>query len=492
MDLPIPVNTPQTPATVTIDHSRAALTLELLDALQIGKVLDVSVRPDASGSGLQLLILGNLVTAALPKGTKSGDRLTVEVLSNTDQLKLKILEQKSSTPDSAKPQSVPIDFEITRDLHGLLENLKTFTPVKQALPLSSNLEPAKIRESFSGDFSTQNLLLNLLEKNQLLSGQAFENPSVLSKALQTSNTNELIRTVIQAKEALIKLAGGQASPPAIDLIKNLQQTLSEALENKGPFAIPAATTSAEPKSKEFLLKILTTLGESLDETQNEIVRSKNPRDKIIQEFLSETKNELRQLRDEELTEPRLKDFYRKILQQISSKLELTPKRVEDAENLSKAIKLISSLENLSKTQETLEKLNPLMQSMGEPALILFPTIAQGLLTKWEMTVKVDSEDKNNPGRKSVECFQRIQLNIPLPNMGSVQADLAFRKKELYLNLIFSSPEASKFVEERRDKLDILLRALGYDSTTIIIASGEPQAISPDWYKKLSTIDHIIA
>ena len=89
--------------------------------------------------------------------------------------------------------------------------------------------------------------------------------------------------------------------------------------------------------------------------------------------------------------------------------------------------LANRFDQIAQTQETMTQLNPLMQTLGEPALVLFPFLFQGLVSHSEISIEPrggkdqvdpDQENEEQEGGDGAEPYQRIQVSVPAAEHGN--------------------------------------------------------------------------
>ncbi|OVE80279.1 hypothetical protein BVY02_00655 [bacterium J17] len=142
-----------------------------------------------------------------------------------------------------------------------------------------------------------------------------------------------------------------------------------------------------------------------------------------------------------------------------------------------------SIEQIAATQRTLHQLNPLMQAMGEPALILFPFLFHGLLSHSEITIKPKRRGSGGSGGGSEDAeqaYHRVEVSVPLPEMGNVEVDIAHRGDELLVCFHVQSEEVAKFISEHSGPLLELLKQDGFARASFVTHVGERGSDLPAW------------
>ncbi|OVE80145.1 hypothetical protein BVY02_01240 [bacterium J17] len=174
---------------------------------------------------------------------------------------------------------------------------------------------------------------------------------------------------------------------------------------------------------------------------------------------------------------------------------------------------LRGLENIVRGQEMLRQLNPVMQAAGEPAMLLFPTIVQGLISRLEVAMysyyghyspnkessyrekKGKGEDEGEgkrERRQREQRYNRFHFKANLPNLGKVEVDFAHTIKEILLNIICEKPGASDVLSSNIGGLRTSLIASGFEKADVNIESGVPGDVRPEWFKSLMELDSLIA
>jgi hypothetical protein len=194
------------------------------------------------------------------------------------------------------------------------------------------------------------------------------------------------------------------------------------------------------------------------------------------DLLSETYrviSQLEQMTEQELVSPPVKQQLQSLLtryQQLIEKMT-TPAEREgglhfvDRETLTQLTAMISS-------QDVLQRFAPLVKAMGEPVFMLFPMLFGNILSQAQVTYRsgafaADDGDSYHEAHGS-EVFHRVQISVPLPRLGKVSIDLAYRKGELLLNILVQSKIAHEVLEKHLPKLRRIFSALGYYKNQIEI------------------------
>jgi len=150
------------------------------------------------------------------------------------------------------------------------------------------------------------------------------------------------------------------------------------------------------------------------------------------------------------------------------------------------------LEQMASTQETLSQLNPVMQALGEPAMILFPFLVSGLMKHSQVTIDPNSKrDRSKKGRDG-EPYQRIQVTVPLPKLGPVAVDIAHRDKEILASFHVRDAEVKAFLQEQLELLASQLRQHGFEHAELVARVGSTDSSTPAWASAAETRTSFLA
>jgi len=441
---------------VTID--RPAGVAPVLPALSIGEILRFSVRENpANGKGL-IVLNGQLVAATLPPNLKAGDGVVAKLLSANDQVLLQILDRPKQEFTPGGVTSVP--------LQNLTQQLRSFSNAglrtNSGFPILDSL-----RDSLNGQ------LKYLLQS--LPTAEKLGDPKIALTQLVKAASGELALPLKEIAQALREVQDDRLVDPGYRLLVALRGELAELLPR---------SASDNRFSSKVLSQLISTLFKELD---GQTLTKSEGRASLTQA-----------LKDLRSAAQAPADGVRAELERAFKKIETatnTPIPLKDLAVLNKAQEMqstIGKLELLASAQENLAQLNPVMQALGEPALILFPFIAQGLLNHSQITVEPryrkrgaeDEEVDGNGKRKGQvgenEPYQRIQVNVPLPSLGEVGVDIAHRTKEIMVRLTVTSDEVARFLLDQLEHLAVILREQGFERAELVAQVGKPLTDLPNW------------
>jgi len=530
--------------------------------LQIGRTLQVTVAVNSQRE-TGIIIGGCFLRASLPEGCAVGQELSVLVLENQRTLVLKVLDK--NTIFSAQLLRQLGDGraleEILRALlseSGLEKLKRSALPPQNMPPQETEKNPAsfdQLKHSKNnpwldkpnsdppprepGSFSRTDLLevatskqpqtalqgLNeLISEKLALSEKNAHSPEQLSRVLFNLSRNELLKNLLQAKNALQELSR-TASPQVIkEILEAISGRLNALLaadmalsfeENQAPSHASSNTllasqlkllvalshyalatgnqallnalhkdlamfnTKANPLL--ILLRLLGNFNPFLSETSN-------PEEQALFQTLSTLISELSKLKNIRAGEENIRQTLARSLNSIN---ELTNRLIgskTEAGSAKRTLSFFAVMEPLLQGQEILNQLNPLMQSAGQPALVLIPAWQEGRLSRWELLimppkVEDDPQDQGCNTHKQTSK-QRLQLNLSLPGLGPVQVDLSCTKGETFLNFTFEKKESELFAKQYLPLLKQRLTALGYENLKVQTRQAQLEPIEPQWYRKL--------
>jgi len=479
----------------------------VLPTLSVGDVLRFAVRQNpAQGPGL-IYLQGNLIQAELPQTLKVGDRVQAQITEADKQVTLRVLDRVPRSERAENPLSNKIASQLKLQIRELFQaNLKGIETVKVSVEQQS---PA---------------IKQLLQA--LPNAADFKDVAKLTQqlnALTEGQTGAQLRAVLQNLKTEVARSGASVSQAAVSQTQNAQispqsQVLPQQLASQPATSaassrtqqgaqVSAAALSYGERTLTILSQQLQTLQERFT-LQPDLVKARiGTLEKLMSQELTELKNftarersvlfsaqsSLRALAGQ--ATPSLE-----LLQQLSQQLE-SSELVSQAElarqsssNRNNTAQVIPRLEQFITGMEFLNRMNPAMQAMGEPALILFPFILHGLMHHSEIVIdrgarrnpKGEEADENGGSSKGPngKTYQRVQLSVPLPNLGEVNVDLAHKEKEILVRLTVADEEASQFLAAELEHLAVTLEKLGFSDTELTASNGASSPITPEWVEML--------
>jgi hypothetical protein len=412
----------------------------------------MSVRAnDASGEGL-LYLKGQLIAAKLPEFLNPGDKLLAKIDNINKQIIFQLLDVQGKQTDSVK---APIS-DLTRKLQAFISeqtklNFQLNDPLKVDRPLENvvinNLPLAKVL-----DFLAPNPQANESQRTVDLISKLID--GTLSKDLQ--NVSKEIRQFIQT-----------AVPSAFERFASILKVELTNIQNQ-----PVSSSS---------LKLIENL---INLSKEEIATNKQftPSQKVILNTL------VQDLRQASAEPKNLEQHLNNTLNQLQLSLTTTTDKHGQfsAKEISDLGQLANRFEQLANSVDFLNKLNPIMQALGEPALILFPFLFHGMLNHSQITVDSNARGKNKHTEEgdskssNKKQFQHIQVTLPLPTIGDVAVDIAHREQEIFVRFTVEDSEIGSFLLEQLEYLGTVLREQGFEKAELVANVGAISSKPPQW------------
>jgi len=245
---------------------------------------------------------------------------------------------------------------------------------------------------------------------------------------------------------------------------------------------------AAEKTEGLMLKLLKLVGTFKDSLESLDLSKESPLAKLLESLPA-------QLNPKEGLGAGKADYLRKALETLRqfSEEKMGGKSNDIVKNNMQALR---TFENILRGQEIFRQLNPVLQTAGEPIMLLFPALIQGYLSTLEVTYtpsyEYDEFEKKKNSGSGEGSYNRIHLNISLPGPGPVQVDMAFRQDELLVNMIVRDDEVKSFMEEYVSLLRRAISKHGFNKLEVNIQAGEPEKIRPRWVDELARSGGIVA
>ena len=431
-------------SSIHIDSTAATAANSAAPTINVGDIIKLVVRQNqGNGQGL-LYSSGQLIPAQLPEFLLAGDRLTAKVLLDGEQLIFKILELNRGTHAETTAGYKNVELQVK---NFVLQTLNPFLEkgADNALNFKNLLSAENIPPELKQFIATELApLLTTLNEN-------VSSSQVLEKFLAFSNnpsTNQSLKSVAQELKKLLLDYTPSVTQRTIDtmrgdIIKLLEQNIPEEQLTK------SLTHLVESAKKELN-------GQSPTKTTDITTRAR-----LFEAFAAVDQSSSAQ------THP---------AQQLLSILNSLAgqNKAIDPKVLTDLTQLATRLENLAVAQETLAQLNPVMQALGDPALILFPFIFHGIfnyaqvsLPPDEQVKKKNQQEDSNEGSKNGDKYNRVQISVPLPHLGIVDIDLAHKEDEILLRFTVADQEIADFILEQSEKFVLVLKEKGYQQAELV-------------------------
>ncbi len=474
---------------------------QIQPTIAIGELLRFVVRDNQNGQG-QLYLRGTLIPATLPPGAEVGDKILAKVTeSTTNQLVLRIVDtEKSQLTAGAQKADAPglggADIAARKIVASLLQEFLRSPDAAgfagpEPLPLAPETLAALVKDA--------------------------TNAAPRGEARDAAAKIELLTQMLPKSAELLDARTTEAK-----LSATVDGTLATALRDAAKALRSVAPETPRGTSERFLAALSTELSGLLASSADDNFAAKSHLDAIVAAVTDELVSTNRKLstkdrEDRSVLKSALVDLSRAQEQSegLSQHLEAALRRVQSAapQRLDRALPLdgkaseelkmlASKLDQMAATQERLNKLNPLMQALGEPAMILFPFLAQGLLKHSEVIVEPrkgkrrgeDEEGEGGQKRGGEEAapFQRIQVSVPLPSIGIVDVDVAHRESEILVRFSVEDPEVGAFLQEQLEHLATILRERNFKRAELVAHVGPRNREQPAWTISLGSANQVVA
>lgn len=153
--------------------------------------------------------------------------------------------------------------------------------------------------------------------------------------------------------------------------------------------------------------------------------------------------------------------------------------------------MLNLIEQTMKGQELLERLNTVMNILGEPALFLFPSIINGLASQFEFvgypaspTDEAEHEEKSGLKKDKKGAYKRFEFDMSFSGIGRIQSKVFFRDGEFLLDLCAENNSVADFLEQRLSRFETLLHSQGYEKTELRVSVAPFSNLSPAWVPAL--------
>ncbi len=487
------------------------------EGIPLEQALRATVSRNSEGE-IGVRINDTFLKVQLPEGVKEGDSLHVILKKSKGSLILHILSPQLPSQATA----IPHDTSKVKDafqniLKALLPELsldsikKSYQSKTSLIHLIQNFQQQSGAKSESSTRAIQQLFESLYESKSLIPQQALKDPEKLVGILKN----------------LIKAQGGEPKPSSSteatpiqqknsqlvqQVLKTLENEIQKVVNDQSIDLSLQEGTQVATKLAPLLSELSTSIQSSVVQNQSQFPQEYSFIGKLFETFLNlkkfvDTKGESfspaiqKQLEQLLLQFPSLEtavksgseDEIRKALLSLLRTLEgnqreqrPSPQTGENAKSETNTQPLNKFFESIMQSRDQLARLQPLMQTLGDPLFFLMPVILNGMFQNWEMRFdppkNIDSDESGGKGKKN--DFTRIHLAIELPSLGGIQIDLAHRKEELLLSLKFEQEDVTDFVDSALPKLERTLRAQGYKHLSLVTRTGTPESVKPEWFKEV--------
>ncbi|MCC6220082.1 MAG: hypothetical protein IT291_02465 [Deltaproteobacteria bacterium] len=439
----------------------------------VGDVVNFGVRRNIPGNRGIISINGQLVQANLPLNIKAGSKILAQVAEIGPQVLLKILQAQGPTTSSRIDLATQLANEIANSLStASLNHLKLQSSLLLPMNLDSSAWRPELLKSLMGNISNN---AELYDSNALLAN--------LFKLTNGTFSSWLKSLLDQTQTTSLNSPFGTLQPLPGSLLTALEAELRAMLGQASDF-------SSISKHLKHILDVI-----SKDFSQKETLNSKDAQ--VLQNVLRDLKTATQ---NEEHARLHIQAAFSQLEEFLHNNAKLTTTSASMSEAQFK--QAILGLEQLANTQETLNRLNPLMQALGEPALIMFPFLFQNFISHGEVIIDPDRQNKgskqkssdgsthHDEGLSNGEAYRHIHINLTLPTLGQTIVDIAHRKHEILVRFTLDDEEKAEFLAEQLDFLSAILRSSGFEKTEFIASSNPNPENSTAWFSR--TLDRFLA
>ncbi|MBX7144945.1 MAG: hypothetical protein K1X79_10875 [Oligoflexia bacterium] len=504
---------------------KVALPDAALSALSPGAVVNIEVEREGQRSGF--FLQGQFIPAKLPANLVDGQRVQVQVQGASDALLLRVLNLapegfenyfSNTVQDLIKELLPNIDLKPLRLgssplPDGFVGKLLGFN----ATPITADSLPAEGQSASPQNLKLLQIFDKLMGNQSILNPPQLESPDQLQKFLKNVDAQSLLKGLADANNALQKLGDAKLQPGQVRFAELLESTLRALLDSKEPLNAESKSTPAvlAPQLKLYLLASQNALDHQNAETLKAInaeipalrrldnpllslqkllqhiqfpAESPTPLSKAVTDLVKGLSVDLYKAIESKLPEKELREVLAKHAARAQSIIKEFGEPAQAAPALAQASETLRGLEQLARSQEALNKLNPIMHALGEPMLILFPALAGGLLSKWQLRIdpsQVEAEGRKKGSAGSNGNFERIDISLSLPALGAVEINFAHRKGEALIQFTLTKEDGSLFLTERGATLEKRFQELGYEKVSIAARAGTPQNVLPPWFRELT-------
>ncbi|MCB9030261.1 MAG: hypothetical protein H6619_04355 [Deltaproteobacteria bacterium] len=384
----------------------------------------------------------------------------------------------SSSPSSTPYQNLEQDIKTALDSRVAGQLRLALPTLKEAIEAFKNLASTQLRAQPNNiEAEILKIFQALIKNNQLISDEILASPEKLTQLLIKLTGGDNSTEITKYLDKLQSLSEKENVPEHFKLLDTLNHELEKLLFTKVTGAEGSLYTGLK-----HLTDVLNQLKIDPDLNQNSALG------KFITHLSQEFEALLSTNSPEELTHKVLANSIKTIREEFN----FDSSKTKEFNDLEATLKALRGLEQLVDAQESLGKLNSVMQALGEPVFILFPFLADGLLSKWKMSVsapQVDDEEHNN---KSGSNFDKIQLQLTFPSIGEIGVDISRKLDQVYLQLYFQDNQIRDFAERFEEKLADAITSLGYRNVNLLFKVAKPKKVEPNWLQELVQRDSIIA
>ena len=152
-----------------------------------------------------------------------------------------------------------------------------------------------------------------------------------------------------------------------------------------------------------------------------------------------------------------------------------------------------TIRSILRGQEIVSRLNPVVQVLGEPAVVFFPCIIQGILTRLEMLFYPGSPASPCESESVLKVNEtrardpHVSFCLNLPNIGALAVDFANTRDGAHLTITTQESAVAAMFDTKIPEIEALFSKLGFSKATVCCEVGPVRETSPEWLTDLMEI-----
>lgn len=512
---------------------------EVAQRLTPGAILDVTIQRSAEVPH-GILVDGTFVSAAIPPDLNDAQEVSVQVIRTTPAIVLRVVSL-DPTPLPSRPSTLLDDaFRILLSGEDLTTLRESFRGLERPMSESLRNLTAAISANRAASDSLHAIARHLAESRdtfRVLDDETLEHPERVLEALErifsgrgldrssSESSGTTPRGALPTERINAAILAAREIPLTQKTLERLREEISKLLTGTEPLTFGEAELSEElsrapmkdlastarslaiaggrshsfadliprslalPSERAPIIVFLRALGS----LSLELARGESP----LQRELGGLMRDLVQALNRIPPGAREDVEIRAALTHAAQKLEGLATRIK--EQTTEATLLVTSadisreIDRVNEGQEILRTLAPVARSLGEPIAMFIPAVVHGLLTKFEFSFypapQVDESTEDNSDAES-SFFERVDMRLPLPTLGSVHIAVARRPGEALINLTCETAAAHAHLLDFIPKLEDVLARLGYERRSVAASVGATPSAVPEWCRNVTRSERI--
>ena len=438
-------------------------------ALNVGDIVTLSVRQNPENGVGSVALRGLLINAQLPKDLGPGDKIQAQIVQQGAQVIFKLIE-KIETPSTSNVQLDTVK-QVEQQFREIFNSVSgPQLKLLQSGDLSSSLKGTGFLRG-----SMERLIANLLQN--LPAEEKLFTPQEILRELQKASSGEQVKVLRDLANSIRQFTSTQKKDPELIQLESLEAELSALL-------LDAAENNLNTAEQIRRLISPSDTPKTGPKASAKQVESVKPFLQALERIITTVPEEQR---------PSAVSVLMNLRAQISEAAARSG--ALDGKTGEQLMRLAGQIDKLADAEEALNRLNPILQAIGEPAMVLFPFLFQGLLSHTEVSIRsgkegmLDEEEGHN--KKEQGMANRVKVSAPLPHLGEIGVDVFLRDQQVWVKLSSPSKEVSKFIQSRLPELSKDLKAIGFEQPELMTIVGDNEAM-PEWALNLSALGSVIA